>query len=182
MKQWYIIRVREGGEDLASEWFAKRLDLDTYYPVAKRFVRPRWRKSRKPIEIDSAVFRGYLFIQVPSGFDWHQLWRNPHFSEFCFGGPNASHIPDTSILEIKRCEAKGEYVHFNCSDRALLALLKGRVAFIRSPFSEEFESIPAQVKDVINHVVHMEVRILGEPYPVNFPVHEIFPELFDNAH
>jgi hypothetical protein len=180
--QWHIVRVRDGGEDLAAEWFAKRLGLETYYPVAKRFVRPRWRKSKKPLEIDTAVFRGYLFIRVPRGFDWRSVWLNPHFTEFCFGGPVASQISDDAILEIRRCEVRGDYVSINCSDRAMLALLNGRTTFIRSPFSEEFETVLATVIDVVDHTAHMEVRIIGGKVVIPIPVHEIFPELFDNSH
>lgn len=180
--RWYILRVNSGSEDLAAEWFTKRLGLDCYYPVAKRFVRPRWRKSKKPIEIDAAVYRGYLFVNVSDGFEWHSVWENPHFREFCFGGPMASVITDGSIYEIKKLEAKGEYIHFNCSDKALMALLKGRIAFVPFELNDEKQSLPAKVVHIVNHVVFMEISILGKAISVNFPIHQIFPELYDNSH
>lgn len=176
--RWYILRVRCDSEDLAAQWFRARLGLETYYPMAKRFVRPRWRKSKKPVEIDSAVFKGYIFVQAPAGFEWGTIWDNPHLVGYCFDGPGTSIFADSQIEELKRLEAKGEFVHFTCSDKSLLALLKNRIAWVKVLIGDDYYSLPGKVITIVNHEVYFDIPLASTTLRVNYPICSVFPELF----
>lgn len=176
---WYAVQVETGREEVASDYVALRTGYVCYYPKALRLIKPRWRKSKTPIQIKTAAFKGWIFVQHQENFDWEQLRRCPAiFIGYCGRDLRTFLIPDKAIVEIRQREAKGDFASITCSDEAIKKLLLGTV--VRLP-PGPFENISeAVVVDATKTSVTLQIFLLGTPTEIIYPIFDICPHILDD--
>lgn len=172
---WYIFEVFRGKEDLAERWYTSNVRCEIYYPKYVKLIRPRWRRSKEPVEIITSAFPGYIFFRPYPQMNWIGVWQNPHVVGMLTIDGEPQLISDAEIDRVRRREARGDFMSPLCVDKLMTNALKGSTVTVPSG---QFKGIHgAKVESVHKNEVTLSLPMLSSSVTLKVSLTELFPDI-----
>ncbi len=168
---WYVLRCQGQSELAVAEWLRVHCACNTYVPMKKRFVYPRRRKSKKPVEVQAPAFAGYVFATAEDIFRVDHVAKalcSRYLGIVRIGDGEPSTMADTDIIDLRR--------QLDCVDAVSgVHPLVGKFVRLHDPL---YADILFRVSRVLDEVASLRYEILGKEQLKRVPVSEISRDFF----